>query len=269
MSSDLLDQVLNGTISHDEFEKEIWILSTGVKRTGRSYNGTENNPIRIFRSRLFESEKLPIALNEYSYPPSEYCSIGRANENKVPVFYASAGGPTTFVESRCKVGDIIVVSEYRCHHKLVVQEIGFANNLNEASEYEQIIYEIFTYSGDKYYKYSSKLASHLMKGPELHGITYPSIISNNQSQNLALKADFADQFLTLINCTAYKIKNITDTFSYEVEQFNFGVNNHNSIIWKGRKKQWTIKENGAELQMKANGWQWDAYDINNKLVDPE
>jgi hypothetical protein len=36
-----------------------------------------------------------------------------------------------------------------------------------------------------------------------------------------------------------------------------------------QKKQWAIKENGGQLTMKANGWQWEAYDINNKLVDPE
>jgi hypothetical protein len=38
-----------------------------------------------------------------------------------------------------------------------------------------------------YYEYSSKIAVHLMNGGQLHGITYPSIILSNQSQNLALK----------------------------------------------------------------------------------
>jgi hypothetical protein len=38
-----------------------------------------------------------------------------------------------------------------------------------------------------YYEYSSKIAVHLMSGYQLHGITYPSIILSNQSQNFALK----------------------------------------------------------------------------------
>lgn len=269
MSENLLDRVLKGTISPEKFEQEIWSLSTGIKRIGKAYNGSEKDPIRIFRSRLFESEELPVAPNEYSYPPAKYCNLGRANEKNEPVFYASAGGPTTFVESQCKVRDIIVVSEFRCLYKLIVQEVGFSNNLNEASEYEKIIHEIYTHTGDRYYKYSSKIAEHLMKGEQLHGITYPSIISKNQSQNLALKIGFADQFLTLIHCTAYRVEKITGPFSYEVKEFDFGINEKNSISWKGRKKQWILKEQGAEIQMRANGWQWEAYDINNQLIDPE
>lgn len=269
MAENLLDRVLKGIISPDQFEKEIWTISTGVKRTGRGYNGSKEDPIRLFRSRVFNSTDLPNTLNEYSYPPAKFCNLGRANEKNIPVFYASAGGPTTFIESRCKIGDIIVLSEYRCTNKLIVQKVGFSNKLGEESEFERTIHEIFTHLGDKYYEYSSKIASHLMRGDQLHGITYPSIISRNQSQNLAIKIDYADEFLSLMHCTAYKINSIKNQFKYDVEEFNFGVNEENSINWKGRKKRWELKEQDAELKWWANGWQWEAYDVNNKLVDPE
>lgn len=269
MSENLFQQVINKTILPDQFEKEIWELSKGVKRQGRIYKGSELDPLRLFRSRVFESEKLPVTHSEFSYPPIEWCKLGRANENGLPVFYASAGGPTTFVESRCQVGNIIVISEYRGTSELLVQEVGFSNSQNEKNEYEKIIHEIFIHPTNEYYDYSSKIAMHLMKGEQLHGITYPSIISNNQSQNVALKTQYADKFLSLIHCTAYRIKSVENPFKYDVEEINFGVNNNGSVQWKGRKKQWVIRENGGQLAMKANGWQWEAYDINNKLVDPE
>lgn len=269
MADNLLQQVINKTIPPDQFERNIWTLSKGIERKGRVYNGSELEPIRLFRSRVFESKELPTSQSEVSYPPIELCKLGRANENKSPIFYASAGGPTTFVESRCKVGDLIVISEYRGIDKLVVQEVGFQNSKSEKNEYEKIIHAIFTHPTHDYYEYSSKIASHLMRGDQLHGIIYPSIISGNQSENLALKTEYADNFLTLINCTAYRIKSIEDASKFNVEEVNFGVNNNGTIHWKGRKKQWTLKEKGLQLTMKANGWQWDAYDINQKLVDPE
>ncbi|RYX87791.1 hypothetical protein EON73_00535 [bacterium] len=269
MSENLLQQVINKTISPGPFEKEIWVLSKGIERKGRIYNGSELDPIRLFRSRVFESEKLPTSQSEFSYPPIDLCKLGRANENKSPIFYASAGGPTTFVESRCKVGNIIVISEYRGTGPLLVQEVGFLNSQSEKNEYERTIHEIFTHPTNDYYEYSSKIAVHLISGNQLHGISYPSIISSNQSQNFALKIEYADNFLSLMHCTAYVIKSIEHTFKYDVEEVNFGVNNNGTIHWKGRKKRWTIKETGGQLAIRANGWQWEAYDINNKLVDPE
>jgi hypothetical protein len=120
-----------------------------------------------------------------------------------------------------------------------------------------------------YYEYSSKIAVHLMNGEQLHGITYPSIILSNQSQNFALKIECADKVLSLVHCTAYVIKSIEHPLKFDVEEYNFGVNNNGMIHWTSRKKQWSIKKNGGQLTIEANGWQWEAYDINNKLVDPE
>lgn len=268
MPKKLLDLALKRKITPEEFEKNLRTISTGIERKGRNYKGTKVDPIRIFRSRLFETQKLPVALKEYSYRENEFCKLGRANEQHKSIFYASAGGPTTFVETRCNVGDIIVVSEFRCYRDLLLQEIGLLETENKPSEFEEMLHEIFTHPDEQFYTYSSKIAKHLMNGKDLHGIIYPSIISNNQSHNLAIKPDFVDKFLSHINCTAYKINKIKTKFSYDVDEIDFGINEQNSIIWKGRKKRWTIKENGASLKMKSNGWQWDAFDINNRLVDP-
>jgi hypothetical protein len=214
------------------------------------------------------TDVLPTEAMEFSYPRSK-CNKGRANVHNAPVFYASAGGPTTFVESRCESGNTVVVSEFRCYEELLVQEIGFTNVDQTATEYEIIMHELFAAPGSEYYEYSSRIASHLMSGKELHGITYPSLASNSSSQNFALKTSFVDRALHFINATAYKIKQITDPFKYEVDEIDFGTVEHGKISWKGRKKKWSLTHKGQTLQMVSTGWSWDAYDEGGRLVDPE
>jgi len=265
----LLALARNKSITPEDFEKKLWLLSTGETRKGRRYFGTIDKPIRVFRSRVFSKAVLPTDVMEYSYPSPSKCAQGRANQQNAPIFYASAGGPTTFVESRSDIGDIVVVSEFRCHQEMVVQEIGFADIDENATEYEIIMHELFISPGNEFYEYSSRIASHLINGGGIHGITYPSLASNSSSQNLALKTSFVDTTLKIVNMTAYKIKSLTDPFKYEVDEIDFGIVEDGKVSWKGRKKKWTLTRKGQQLQMISNGWSWEAHDEKGNLVDPE
>lgn len=265
----LLTLARSKSISPEDFEKKLWELSTEQERTARRYTGTSSEPIRVFRSRPFTTDALPTEAAEYSYPNPSICRMGRANVQNAPVFYASAGGPTTFVESRCAVGNIVVVSEFRCYAEMVVQEIGFAGNDQTATEYEILMHELFVAPGNEYHEYSSRIASHLMSGDFVHGITYPSVASGSRSQNLALKTSFVDTALHLVSTTAYKIKEITEPFRYEVDEIDFGTLDRGKVSWKGRKKKWSLTRKGQELRMVSNGWNWDAFDEHGNLVDPE
>ncbi len=265
----LLSLVRSKSISPKDFEKRLWGLSTGQTRKVRGYTGTSKAPIRVFRARLFTTGDLPTEVEEYSYPSPSKCRVGRANFANASVFYACAGGPTTFVESRCEVGDVVVVSEFRCFTEMVVQEIGFADDGQPITEYEAIMRELFVAPGSEFYEYSSRVASHLIGADFIHGLTYPSIVSGSASQNLALKTSFADTALHFVNATAYRIKEITEPFKYEVDEVDFGTVNHGVVLWKGRKKTWRLTRQGQELRMVSSGWNWDAFDEDGVLVDPE
>lgn len=268
-SAGLQSLIRSKSISPEDFEKRLWEMSTGQERKGRRYIGTSEAPIRIFRARPFSADHLPTEASEYSYPDRSKCRLGRANFANSPVFYACAGGPTTFVEARCDVGDIVVVSEFRCFTEMVVQEIGFSDHGQSITEYEAIMRELFVAQGSKYYDYSSSIASHLMSGDFIHGLMYPSIASGTFSQNLALKTSFADINLHFVNATAYRIKAITDLFKYVVDEIDFGTVNQGFVSWKGRKKTWLLTRQGQELRMVSSGWSWDAFDEHGVLVDPE
>ena len=164
---ELLQKVVDTEISAVDYERELKCISNDKKRIARKCNGSTDKPIRLFRSRSFDSTFLPEDLAEYTYPHSSICRIGRANSEGSPVFYASAGGPTTFVEAKCEVGDIVVVSEFRCHNPIILQVIGFSDSEQIPSDFETLIKTIFIFKGDRYYQYSSKTAQFLMQGDKV------------------------------------------------------------------------------------------------------
>lgn len=267
-ANSLLELSMNNSISPEEFLRCLWKISTGMTRLARKYEGTSNTPMRIYRSRVFECRTLPNDFNEYRYPKNNV-KLGRANRESSPVLYASAGGPATFVESRCSEGNIVVVAEYRVYVPMVVQRIGFPDDNAMASDYEELLKKIFTFPGPDYYVYSAQVANHLLGGDVVHGIVYPSIEAQNQSENLAIKTDFVDKNVHLVNATAYEVVSVSEKHQYRVNEVDFGICEEEQVTWMGRKKKWAIKKNGQALKMVANGWNWDAYDEEGNLIDPE
>lgn len=266
---ELLELVRQKKINPDDFLTHLWSISKGTSRNGIRYTGTTKDPVRLFRSRIFKSKPLPATLDEYSYPPASITTTGRANRIHSPIFYASAGGPTTFVEARAQKGDILTVSEFRCHSEIMLQEIGVIRNKSSHSDLEESMHELFTQDGDGLYEYSSCIAQHLMSGEQIHGITYPSIISNNSSQNVALKPSFVDEHMHLAHVTAYFIKSVRESSKYDVEEVDFALPTDGALHWKGRKKKWVLRKKDEEVKMQSNGWWWDAYDLDGNLLNPE
>ncbi len=266
---DLLQKVKSKKIDPITFTEKIWELSHGRSREGVRYNGTKEKPIRIYRARLWKREDLPKDISELSYPPLPKAALGRANLDGTQVFYASAGLPTTFVENKkVSVGDVIIATEWRCHSTILLQKVGFVSGEN-LDDYEQLLHDLFCHVGSNLFEYSASIAQHLMSGDVLHGITYPSIESQNDSQNFALKKEFVDSSLTFVNATAYRVDEIPKNHTYKTTEFDFATSVGSNLDWKQRKKSWVIREDGGELKMVASGWGWDAYDRLGKLVDPE
>jgi hypothetical protein len=253
------------SISPEEFEKELWRLTKGHRRRGRVY---EVGQVRIYRTRVWHASDRPKSVADISYPPKHASRLNRANEESEQMFYASAGLPPSFVECRLEQGQNVVCGEWRNTAKMILQEVGLSEVQN-LSGIEQLYHDIFTSPGPGMYKYSARVAHHLMSGP-ISGLLYPSIAAPNKSQNLAVKADFVDTGLRLINASFYHIKEIKDKHQYETEEVDFAIpDSKGTLEWKGRKKQWVLRKQGEELKMVSNGWTWDAYSPEGSLVEPE
>ncbi len=201
------------SISPEEFEKELWRLSTGHQRQGRRYDA---GAVRIYRTRpwLTSDPARPGFVADISYPKRQ--RLNRANDEGELVFYGSAGLPPTFVESRLEPGQTVVCGEWRNTAPMTLQVVGFSDGRNR-SEIEQLYHDIFTSSDPAIYKYSARVARHLMSGP-ISGLLYPSIAAQNESHNLAIKAEYVDSSLRLINASLYHIKAIKDRFLYDTDE---------------------------------------------------
>ena len=164
------------------------------------------------------------------------------------------------------------VGEWESTAKMALQQIGITLDgitLNNENLVEHLLHKIFTSLRDELYQYSALVSSHLLSGDCVDGLLYPSIISQNQSHNIALKKDYVDKFLHLISVKAYKIIAISQNLQYEVEQTNFAVPLKNGDLeWKNRKHQWVIAENYGELSVNWNGWDYVAKNQYGQQVDP-
>jgi len=267
--SELKNQVLNKTIDPEDFLKRIWDFSAETKRKGRVYRGTKEKPVQLYRARVVT--ELPTGVQELSYPPLEKTELGRANKAGEQIFYASAGFPTNFVElkNKIKINSMVVVSEWQCYCDIYLQEVGFIPSQNNETIYENLLKIIFTQTNEEFYKYTSVISKHLMNCNQIAGIIYPSIESKNQSENVALKKEFVDKNLFCVNATVYLVKNILPDFKFEINEINFATNNETKLLWKGRGKNWVIRENGGELKMISYNSLWHAYNKESRLIHPE
>jgi len=262
--ADLYQRASAFSISPAEFEKELSRLAKGHQRRGRMY---EMGKVRIYRTRVWRESERPRSTADISYPPKHASRLNRANEEGEQIFYASAGLPPSFVECRVEQGQNVVCGEWRNTARMAVQEVGLSEDQSRSS-IEQIYHDIFTSPNPEMYRYSARVAHHLMAGP-ISGLLYPSIAAMNKSHNIALKADFVETGLQLINVSFYHVKAIKPIHQYETEDVDFAIPDSTGVLeWKGRKKQWVLAGPG-ELRMISNGWMWDAYSPDGRLVEPE
>lgn len=262
--AELYEQAISHLITPGEFEKELWRLATGHRRRGRVY---EPGQVRIYRSRIWQESDRPKAQSDISYPPKKVPRLNRANKEGEQIFYASAGLPPSFVECRLEEGHNVVCGEWRNTAKLTLQEVGLEDP--DLDGIERLYRDIFTSTDPAIYEYSARVAHHLMSGP-ISGLLHPSIAAQNKSHNLAIKAEFVESGLRLVNASFFRIKEVGDRHQYKTEELDFAICDSNGLLeWKGRKRQWVLRKQGEELNMVSNGWTWDAYSPEGTLVDPE
>lgn len=265
-SPELLRLALPGAITPERFEHELWALSKGHKRRGRKYGGGD---VRIYRTRVWRASERPQTIAELSYPPKHATPLGRANLEGEPVFYASAGLPPSFVECRLEKGQHVVCSEWRNTKDLLLHEVGLG--VADTSDVEIIYREIFRSTDPSIYRFSARVARHLMGlGDPISGIVYASVASQNASENIAVTTKFVDTGMRLVNASLYHVKDVTAPFKYEIEEVDFAVpNDAGRLNWKNRRRQWVLRKQGEQLEMVSTGWSWDAFELTGGLVDPE
>lgn len=261
-NSSLFTSVRNREVSAKELLEHLNNAAKGISRKGIIYEPGA----RLYRGRIINPA--PTDIEQISYPPKSKSKLGRANLSNETVFYASAGLPTTFVECQIGVGNNFCVGEWECLQNLRLQILGFETS---DSEFEILLHEIFTSKSTDMYEYTATIANHLFRGDSIDGLLYPSIASDNKSQNLALKTSYVDSSARLVNVRYFSISNEVSPFQYQCEEIDFATpTSTGKLDWKGRPAVWKITENGGSLDMVAGqDRRWKAYDsTTGKIVDP-
>jgi len=269
----LRELALQKEIDPKDFDKELRRISSGTNRKARWYRGSANEPIKLYRGRVFQDKSnIPAKISGLSFPPSGMATAGRANESGESIFYASAGKPTVFVElkDQVKTGALVAVSEWRIFGEIVLQEIGLEKTFNDyTSGYESLMHELFTFRGNKYYGYTREVANYLMSGNDVQGIIYPSIEAGTESENFAIKPSFIDLCAKFAFVKLYSVDAVHANFKYEVTEIDFATPIGLNLDWKGRRSQWTLRRSGQSAVFKSNGWEYEVFDENNDPVEPE
>ncbi len=228
-ATELFEKALHKSISSDDFLTEIRTMVKGLTRTGVSL-GDETT---IYRTRVFSSETRPKFLSELSYPPVELTTLQRANNKGEQIFYGSFGFKTAFVESRAKVDEFVVVSEWVNLEELVLIQIGLSPEKDALNETNKLLHDIFTYQGAEMYEYSSKLAFHLLRGDTISGIVYPSVSSEFESHNVAIHTDFVDKKMKFRQAYLFHVTDISDHEEYEVNEISYVIKEEDGKLkWK-------------------------------------
>ncbi len=256
---ELVRSVRKKQISPEDFHLALNKISHGVKRELRVYK----KGVRLHRGRLLNSN--PSTISEMSYPPKKMAKVGRANISGCPLFYASAGIPSTFTECRVEINNHIYVGEWECIEPLAVQVIGFSH----ANPIESLLHEIYTTPSDDMYEYTARISTHLLSGDLINGLLYPSVINMSKSSNFAIKVEYVDKFLRLVNVKLFKVLAITDKFIYESKESDFALpDSKGQLKWQNRLGQWKIDKSGEGLVIISNGWERKVVDLDGCIVDP-
>ena len=226
-ASELLKKAKEKTIGPEEFLKELSILATGLKRNGYLYSREE---IRLYRTRVFETDVRPAAIEELSYPPIEKTVLQRANKQGEQVFYSSLGLATGLVESKVKVNQYIAISEWINTEELVLQGVGLLPNHQLSNEVEKLYHDIFTWPTDEMYEYTSIIASHLMNGTTICGLAYPSIASKQPGDNIVLLKKFVDNGLEFVHASLYQVNSISENEEYTLREIAMGLSESNGRL---------------------------------------
>lgn len=223
-----LESIINGNSSPEEFIEILKEQSNGITRTGIMLSeGTT-----VYRTRKYNEAILPELKSHISYPPIDITQLQRLSGNGQQLFYASTGYKTAFVECRPKKDEYIVLSEWMHRTPMILSQIGILSN-KKYQELEDFLVKIFSQKDNAYYKYTSKIATHLLSGDTINGLAYPSISSKYESHNLGIKTDYVDNDMTLTQAYLYKIIDVNETDEeFEVEEIAYTEDIYNDrLLW--------------------------------------
>jgi len=232
------------TASINEIEK---LFSEGI--LGHSRPNIDISPEGLFRARIVTGESvedLPTTKSIW-YPnfaeiDKNYHRYNRCSNKGQNFFYSSNFLGTTIKELNPKDNDLVLIGIFHLKNGDIKIRSQFAgiealrDNPNHKNSLENYQYSseqdklIEKFISEKFqeriletedYKYKTSIAfsNILLKNDGLNCIIYPSVASNLEFVNYAIKPNFVDDFLICKSTYLYRIKRTTTEFELIPEQY--------------------------------------------------
>jgi hypothetical protein len=264
---------------------------------GYTINAPSFEPgLNLYRSRICNKSK-PIYLHELSYPRTKYVKgYGRANDVGQSMFYGSISKDIPFFELGAIVGDKLVMTIWRTKAKLLLNHIGYSEEVfsalksnRDANSLYQFISDtknfnnlntfVYNYLAAAFsrkilpvenhlYKLSIAITNKLLMGDLLQGVLYPTIAMNGNSDNIVLKPSYVDKHMEFISVQYLEVA------EHEGMKYRYNVLDsateiiNGEIRWSGKLLGWNI-ESQKSLAFGSDGSDWSAKDEQGIGFDPK
>lgn len=274
-----------------ELDAVVWRLIAGYKVSAPKLT----QPIDLYRARICDK---PMYIKELGPPPTSCIGkYGRANEPGESVFYCSTSRRAPFFELQCKPGDHIAMSLWRNNSELVLNHIGFTEELKERLGSNRNLNEIYKFVVDTnnfgnlnemvheylgfifakplgddirsdYFKFTSAIARVMMQGEVINGLMYPTIQMTGNADNIVLKHDYYNEHIEFVNAEYIRIDSQKGMkYGITILDSATQIGESGELRWSGRPLHWELTPKQV-VQMKVHDGRWIAENLNGNRVDP-
>lgn len=260
-----------------------------------------NSPIIQKDTMLYrgvEWEDKPQKIVDLSYPPSKYVkSLHRAGRPEKSLFYCSMSREAPFFELGAFPGAKVAVSHWQTTAPIVVNNVGYHQDVfgtlssnrdcpswGKGTEFEKLeettafIKQFFATEfaktvppGQEFlYKLSIAISELHFSSDMFGGLLYPSMAMRANADNLALKPECVDKYLSLHKVEYIRVDE-TDASGFKVTILDFAdtFDDDGGIQWKGRHPHWVMRERGQVLNLTVENGRWVARNEKGQIVEPE
>lgn len=228
-------------------------------------------------------EKLPLRVEDVSYPPAEKISHDqRANRAGTPMFYCSATWHPPFFEAGVQPNDDIVISRWQSRKPLRIISFGYADvcaddpNSDRQKALEHALRQLpasirhiatfltntFTKTvhddNQHHYRLSIAVAEACQLGTAFDGLLYPSAAMPSPAHNLALHPSCIDEGKLQLQYVEHLRINSIGTETIDACSLDFAnrFGPDGRLHWLGRPGNWVLREGGTPYACHFEAGRW-------------
>ncbi len=189
-------------------------IGSGYGAGSRLYRGTNHH------------RSIPSRIEEIWYPPAQRLNtFGRANRPGSPMLYCCSEQTGAFREISIKVGQYALLATWETTRLVIVHDLGFSAEVFQransrralperyaafdgqylsptAREVRDFLALAFTEPGTQRFPFTTAIAELFLEGDHISGIVYPAVSRSANVDNFALRPQFVNDGLRLVNVDA-------------------------------------------------------------------